>query len=372
MQRDEGVLRVSGALLAALTLACAASGGGRGGDEDGAGSSGVDGEIAVSWRDGRLALVVDDALVGETLVLTQGTGGKAEIALASAVLGIGTDIPADAFSSFATGAASWTAGEASGEVDLGERFTTFFQATSAPDLSVSGVPASAGVGATIRVEGTAGAGGLRPTAYIGHPSGSVIEVALAEFPLKNGATFAFDVVIDAPGIYAVELLLPSGAPGAVHPIYAGAALPVITPPLDRGGTTQKITDLAPLIADLHQRTNAVRATLGLGPAAEHPALTEMAQAKADDIAATKSFSHNSAALGSVVDQFKKAGLTGSVKESLAVEVSAERAFYGWYWSPAHRVVIVDPAWKGQGFGVAWFNQAGGQLVFVQHVASAAP
>lgn len=100
--------------------------------------------------------------------------------------------------------------------------------------------------------------------------------------------------------------------------------------------------------------NLTRAELGLHTLNTDAALTQAAQAKAEDMAHRGYFAHTSPEGRGAIDLLTQAGYpTHYAAENLAVHFpDAAGVQFGWMTSPYHRSNIVDPQYEDIGVGVA--------------------
>jgi uncharacterized protein YkwD len=328
--------------------------------------------------DGGIELRFESGAIGGTWVVTRGDT-SATLVLASDRIRMPGDLNPAVFSALTEGPATWTltaldGRTATGAFDVGERFTTFFDATRATGLTIQGLPAHVAPGTTVRITGASGAVGLVGQAYVGLPSGAVELIRIGDgSQIAANSPFLFDVSAGVAGLAVVELTLTNGLPAAVLPLYVGDAVPLAATALDAGFTVSKTIDADAFATEVLADVNALRARLGIAALAPHPLLRETAAAKASDMQSNHYFAHKSPITGEgVAELAKAAGLTGSVAENLAVEYSSKRAFLGWYWSPVHRASLIDPNWRSHGLGASFFDTTTGQIVFVQHLGTAPP
>lgn len=100
-----------------------------------------------------------------------------------------------------------------------------------------------------------------------------------------------------------------------------------------------------------QRSNSIRARLGLRAHRLNPALCAAAQNHAEYMAATGSFSHYTN--GGYVYRARRFGFRGTVRENIGWNYPTISAvFAGWESSGGHYAAIVSPETSDAGFGYA--------------------
>ena len=136
---------------------------------------------------------------------------------------------------------------------------------------------------------------------------------------------------------------------------------------------ESVAELRQLALDLVNRS---REEQGLRPLRLEDALTEAAQAHADDMAGRDYFAHESPEGGTVMDRYRAAG--GSAGKLVAENIAQcrncaagssliEDFHRGWMESPGHRANILSPGVDRFGFGLAAER---GRLAAVQIFAGA--
>lgn len=109
--------------------------------------------------------------------------------------------------------------------------------------------------------------------------------------------------------------------------------------------------------------NQLRAQNGLKDLQKDSALEALAAQYADEIIATKRFSHLDSALGMPSDRAVKAGVSYNyLGENLAIAPSLERAHQGLMASSSHRENLLQPLFKRVGIAVLKLNSSGSVLV----------
>ncbi|WP_439026350.1 CAP domain-containing protein [Haloarchaeobius sp. DT45] len=158
-----------------------------------------------------------------------------------------------------------------------------------------------------------------------------------------------------------------------------------SPRLDPGTDTPRVDDAtgsvdAVLLEGLvHEAVNDRRATRGLSPLGDDPALAEIARYHSRDMAQNDYFAHTAPDGETVGDRYDAFGYdchirTGSltyanggeniyytsfVGTAYTEHELAERAVDGWMDSPSHRENLLRPYWNDEGIGV-WVLQEGGR------------
>ena len=114
-------------------------------------------------------------------------------------------------------------------------------------------------------------------------------------------------------------------------------------------------------------TNEARASAGVAPLAMDPALNEVAQAHAVDMAVRDFFSHVNPDGESPFDRLVAAGIDFSwAGENIAWYPSAESAVVGWINSPGHYANMVNANFRKIGIGVYKLDpESAGNFYYVQ-------
>ncbi|MBU0705915.1 septal ring lytic transglycosylase RlpA family protein [Patescibacteria group bacterium] len=181
---------------------------------------------------------------------------------------------------------------------------------------------------------------------------SASDVRLSYTP-KSGSLHFFEIN-DEQGIAAVNI-----------PVYTENTYPLIPNPADLADL-QPVglsSDLGALKSEMLQLVNADRAAQGLASLSLNSGLTQLAQAKSNDMAERNYFGHwNPEGLTSN-DLRKNYAIAQYVSENIARDVSVSLAEYGLMRSASHRSNILNEEWQRVGFG---FTQDGGNgIIFVQ-------
>lgn len=122
-------------------------------------------------------------------------------------------------------------------------------------------------------------------------------------------------------------------------------------------------------------TNEARVREGRSVLNVNAALTAAAQAKADDMLATQTFSHTSPSGTTHGDLIRAQGYTALYSgENLAVHFeTAEDVEQGWQASPGHRANVLNPRYVDTGVGISSGRFEGAPTIFVvQLFAAPAP
>lgn len=107
----------------------------------------------------------------------------------------------------------------------------------------------------------------------------------------------------------------------------------------------------PTMVTMLQRSNGIRARVGLRGHRLNPALCAAAQNHAEYMAATGSFSHYTN--GGYVYRARRFGFRGNVRENIGWNYpTISSAFAGWQGSGGHYAAIVSPETSDAGFGYA--------------------
>ena len=107
----------------------------------------------------------------------------------------------------------------------------------------------------------------------------------------------------------------------------------------------------PTMVTMLQRSNGIRARVGLRGHRLNPALCQAAQNHAEYMASTGSFSHYTN--GGYVYRARRFGFRGNVRENIGWNYpTISSAFAGWEGSGGHYAAIVSPETSDAGFGYA--------------------
>lgn len=107
----------------------------------------------------------------------------------------------------------------------------------------------------------------------------------------------------------------------------------------------------PTMVTMLQRSNGIRARVGLRGHRLNPALCQAAQNHAEYMASTGSFSHYTN--GGYVYRARRFGFRGGVRENIGWNyVTIDHAFGAWQGSGGHYAAIVSPETSDAGFGYA--------------------
>lgn len=102
--------------------------------------------------------------------------------------------------------------------------------------------------------------------------------------------------------------------------------------------------------------NEERARAGRKPLAMDPRLTELARAKAEEMASAGYFDHVSPTYGTVYDMLKRAGLDHKwAGENIALTPNVEIAHHALMASPGHRANILSGGYTHAGIGVVAYR-----------------
>ncbi|MFH0837812.1 MAG: septal ring lytic transglycosylase RlpA family protein [Patescibacteria group bacterium] len=181
---------------------------------------------------------------------------------------------------------------------------------------------------------------------------SASDVRLSYTP-TSGSLYFFEIN-DEQGIAAVNI-----------PVYAEITYPLIPNPTDLADlqTASLSSDPGALQSEMLQLVNADRAAQGFGPVSLNSSLTQLSQAKSDDMAERGYFGHWNPEGMTSNDLRKNYAIAQYVSENIARDVSVSLAEYGLMRSASHRSNILNPEWQRVGFG---FTQDGDNgIIFVQ-------
>ena len=107
----------------------------------------------------------------------------------------------------------------------------------------------------------------------------------------------------------------------------------------------------PTMVTMLQRSNGIRARVGLRGHRLNPALCQAAQNHAEYMASTGSFSHDTN--GGYYGRARRFGFRGSVRENIGWNyANIDQAFAGWQGSGGHYAAIVSGETSDAGFGYA--------------------
>src|SRR3954451_4630589 len=151
---------------------------------------------------------------------------------------------------------------------------------------------------------------------------------------------------------ATRALVPLVLAGLLLVPFAGSATATDPPHFDQATLTQARTDVATLI-------NGQRVAAGLHALQVDPALTAVAQARAEVMAATDIFSHTEPDGTKAADRVAAAGLTWSAigeiiawNNYLTEPLSASQAVMLWTMSPGHYDIMMSTTYSRFGIGAA--------------------
>ncbi len=184
-----------------------------------------------------------------------------------------------------------------------------------------------------------------------YPS-SASEVRLSYRPASSDIHF-FEIN-DEQGIAAVNI-----------PVYPENVYPLLPNPVDLTSlrAVNLGNDLTALRNEMLKLVNADRAAHGLAAVTLDSSLTQLAQARSDDMAERQYFSHWNPEGMNANDLRKNYAITQYVSENIARDVSVALAEYGLMRSASHRSNILNPEWQRVGLGVSDDTTNG--TVFVQ-------
>ncbi len=223
---------------------------------------------------------------------------------------------------------------------------------------------------------------LRSQAAVILPGGGVKEAALqsaTHSPLKNKQDVEIFAPSDTPlsfsftpavgGLHVVEVNDAEGLAVLNRPLYLSGTYPLLPNPADL--SDRKPTALGNVNLQRNRwlgLINRDRKTAGLSALTLDASLSDLAQLRADDMAANDYFGHWDAKGRSANDLRKNFAIKETVAENLAKDVSVELAHYGLMQSAIHRANLMSTDWTRVGLGLSTAKDGG--LLFVQIFSSA--
>ncbi len=217
--------------------------------------------------------------------------------------------------------------------------------------SLSPVPRSVAVGATLAVRGELEAGWSSPISVIATPDGQITRT-----PLEPARPFSIDVPTSQPGAVQVELL-GSGPRGeavvANFPVYVGREPPTsLALAAESPSSGDERASAEDVERELLRLANEARAARGLPPLERDPRLDAIARAHSEDMRDHGFVAHTSPTTGSPADRVAHAGLrSGLVLENVGRDYGALAIQRGFEGSPGHRANLVNPDVNAVGIGV---------------------
>lgn len=178
------------------------------------------------------------------------------------------------------------------------------------------------------------------------------DVRLTFTPKSNELHF-FEIN-DEQGLAAVNI-----------PVYPKNIYPLIPNPIDLASLKPEplSSDLGALKNEMLELVNSDRADHGRSAVSLDSSLTQLAQAKADDMVARGYFGHWNPEGLTANDLRKNYAITQYVSENIARDVNLPLAEYGLMRSASHRGNILNSEWQRAGFGFAQDGDKG--TIFVQ-------
>lgn len=210
------------------------------------------------------------------------------------------------------------------------------------------------------------------------PSGGVENVTLtsetsAAAKDKNGVSvfppsdsiLQFSFTPTATGLHFVEVNNAEGLAAVNIPVYAAGVFPLLPNPLEAAPrqTVDLGSDLPALRTQFLTLINRDRTAYQKSTVVLDDTLSQLAQLRADDMAARDYFGHwNAEGLG-VNDLRAQFAVSQTVAENLAKETDIPFAHYGLMQSAIHRANILKPVWTRVGLGIA--KHKDGTYLFVE-------
>ncbi len=200
--------------------------------------------------------------------------------------------------------------------------------------------------------------------YIIKPDGFVDKIELSsssakgtyfsnETILENGS-FNFSYNPSEDGRYIVEIVDKNGLPIVNHPIYIGGGIPLIPDYFDLNTRTffKGSVNLSSSRDELLDLINESREDHDLDPIILNNELNDLAQGHSNDMAENDYFSHYNLSDEAPGDRRVAAGITTSVSENIAQDISIEFGHEGLMRSATHRSNILNEKWEKVGIGIA--------------------
>ncbi len=181
---------------------------------------------------------------------------------------------------------------------------------------------------------------------------SATDVRLTYTP-KSGSLHFFEIN-DEQGLAVVNV-----------PAYPIGTYPLIPNPVDLASLepVPLSSDLGALESEMLQLVNADRAAHGLAPVSLNSSLSQLAQARSNDMAERDYFGHWNPEGMTSNDLRKNYAISQFVSENIARDVNVSFAQYGLMRSASHRSNILNNEWHRVGFGFSQDDSNG--TVFVQ-------
>ncbi len=208
--------------------------------------------------------------------------------------------------------------------------------------------------------------GLVEDVLLESPTHSPIDGALG---IKIYPASAGDVrmrfVPKSNSIHFFEINTEQGIAAVNIPVYPKNSYPLIPSPVDLADLKPVAlsSDLGALQNQMLQMVNADRSAHGLGPVSLDSNLTQLAQAKSEDMTERDYFGHWNPEGMTSNDLRKNYAIAQYVSENIARDVSVSLAQYGLMRSASHRSNILNDEWKRVGFGFSQLAEGG--TMFVQ-------
>ena len=201
-------------------------------------------------------------------------------------------------------------------------------------------------------------------AYVIKPDGFVDSVTLSTTDttsdyfgteiIEDGDNFRFEYTIEDEGRFIVEILNKSGSPTINHPVYVGNIIPLIPDYFDLNERFffSGNFNLNTLREDLLEEINESRSNHGLSEVKMDTDLNNLAQSHSDDMVEDNFFGHINSENQTPNDRRIEAGISTSVSENIAKDISVKFAHLGLMRSGTHRENILDPNWEVIGIGIS--------------------
>jgi uncharacterized protein YkwD len=136
----------------------------------------------------------------------------------------------------------------------------------------------------------------------------------------------------------------------IHNDAAGRLSLIGAPPPSLDGLPANCATMTGEECRLFQLVNTARRERGLTPLGEHPICATAAQAHADQMAQSRSLSHDSATETWLQRMARFQLLDGAIGENIARVGTPEAVFQGWMNSPGHRNNLLSTRFLSTGVG----------------------
>lgn len=223
------------------------------------------------------------------------------------------------------------------------------------------LPSTVAPGTLVTLRGRLLQGLRHPQVHVTPPGGLPVRLPIT----REGDAFRCELHLFSGGRTVVEVV-GVGAEGPevalLADVHVGEAVPAWTPLV--GGPQAAAGGE---VAWVQGRIAALRGERGLPPHRHDPALTELAQRKAAELAQSGRLAHRAAGGSTVAERLAAQGVRrGGVGENLGEGPTVEAAQAAIERSPAHLGLLLDPSFIEVGVGVA--RRPDGGVVIVQILA----